>query len=50
MKQRIEIFSKETGIKVNYEFISATDYMTKLNATSRRGAAFRTSPRPPCPR
>lgn len=37
MKQRIEIFSKETGIKVNYEFISATDYMTKLNATIEAG-------------
>lgn len=37
MKQRIEAFSKETGIKVNYEFISATDYITKLNAAIEAG-------------
>ena len=38
MRERIAQFSKETGIKVNTEFIGATDFMTKLNAAIEAGS------------
>lgn len=37
MENRIKQFGEETGIKVNYEFIGATDFMTKLNAAIEAG-------------
>lgn len=37
MEERMKKFSKEKGIKVNYEFIAATDFMTKLNAAIEAG-------------
>ena len=38
MRERIAQFAKETGIKVNTEFIGATDFMTKLNAAIEAGS------------
>lgn len=38
MEERIKSFSEEKGIKVNYEFISATDFVTKLNAAVEAGS------------
>lgn len=38
MEERIRQFSEETGIAVNYEFIAATDFMTKLNAAIEAGS------------
>lgn len=38
MEARIKQFSEESGIKVNYEFIAATDFMTKLNAAIEAGS------------
>ena len=32
MQERLDAFAEESGIKVKYEFIGATDFMTKLNA------------------
>lgn len=37
MEERIQEFSKETGVKVKCEFIAATDFMTKLNAAIEAG-------------
>lgn len=37
MQERLDAFSKESGVKVNYEFIAATDFMTKLNAAIEAG-------------
>ena len=37
MENRIKQFGEETGIKVNYEFIGATDFMTKLYAAIEAG-------------
>lgn len=37
MERRLNQFSEETGIRVNYEFIAATDFMTKLNAAIEAG-------------
>lgn len=37
MEERIKAFSEEKGVKVNYEFIAATDFMTKLNAAIEAG-------------
>ena len=38
MQARIDQFAQETGIKVNTEFIGATDFMTKLNAAIEAGS------------
>lgn len=38
MEERIESFAEEKGVKVNYEFISATDFVTKLNAAIEAGS------------
>lgn len=38
MQERLDSFSEETGIKVKYEFIGATDFMTKLNAAIEAGS------------
>lgn len=38
MQERLDSFSEETGIKVKYEFIPATDFMTKLNAAIEAGS------------
>ncbi|MGI6069360.1 MAG: ABC transporter substrate-binding protein [Blautia sp.] len=38
MQERLDAFSEETGIKVNSEFIAATDFMTKLNAAIEAGS------------
>lgn len=35
--ERIQAFGQEKGVKVKAEFISATDYMTKLNAAVEAG-------------
>lgn len=37
MENRLQKFSEETGIKVSYEFIGATDFITKLNAAIEAG-------------
>lgn len=37
MEQRINAFGKEHGVKVSAEFISAIDFMTKLNAAIEAG-------------
>lgn len=37
MEERIKEFSQEKGIDVDYEFIAATDFMTKLNAAIEAG-------------
>lgn len=38
MQERLDAFAKESGIKVKYEFIGATDFMTKLNAAIEAGS------------
>lgn len=38
MKERIESFSEASGVKVDYEFIQATDFVTKLNAAIEAGS------------
>lgn len=38
MEERMESFAKEKGVKVNYEFIAATDFVTKLNAAIEAGS------------
>lgn len=38
MQERLDAFAEETGIKVKYEFIGATDFMTKLNAAIEAGS------------
>ncbi|MBI9094028.1 MAG: extracellular solute-binding protein [Sphaerochaeta sp.] len=37
MEKRIEAYGKEKGVKVSAEFISAIDFMTKLNAAIEAG-------------
>ncbi len=36
-QERIEQYAEENGVKVNFEFISAVDYVTKLNASIEAG-------------
>ena len=38
MQERLDAFAEESGIKVKYEFIGATDFMTKLNAAIEAGS------------
>lgn len=38
MQERLDAFAAETGIRVKYEFIAATDFMTKLNAAIEAGS------------
>lgn len=38
MEERLKSFSEESGVKVNYEFIQATDFVTKLNAAIEAGS------------
>ena len=38
MEERIKSFAEENDVNVNYEFISATDFVTKLNAAIEAGS------------
>ena len=38
MEERIKSFAEENNVNVNYEFISATDFVTKLNAAIEAGS------------
>lgn len=38
MQERLDEFAEESGINVKYEFIGATDFMTKLNAAIEAGS------------
>lgn len=38
MEERIKSFAEENNVEVNYEFIAATDFVTKLNAAIEAGS------------